>query len=109
DLVGGRRLGVPVQQGLDVIAGDVLAILKAQQILQQDLQGEGQACCASLQRLQAEDFVVLGTADQGGPRLERVFHASSARNGKGSGPQPWGPETLRNASGAQCIGKARGL
>ena len=43
DLVGGRRLGVPVEQRLDVGARDVHAVFEAQQVLEQDLERVGQA------------------------------------------------------------------
>jgi hypothetical protein len=42
DFMRGRGLGVPAQQRLDVGARDVHAIFEAQQVLEQDLLGEGQ-------------------------------------------------------------------
>ena len=43
DLMRGHGGGVPGQQGLDVALSDIDAILKAQQILKQNLQRIGQA------------------------------------------------------------------
>ncbi len=44
DLVRRGRRGVPVEQRIDIGTGDIHAILEAQQVLQKDLQGIGQAC-----------------------------------------------------------------
>ena len=43
DFVAGGGLGIPVEQGLDIAARDVDAVFKAQLVLQQNLEREGQA------------------------------------------------------------------
>jgi len=43
DLVARGGLGVPVEQRLDVLAGHADTVLGAQQVLEQDLQREGQS------------------------------------------------------------------
>ena len=59
DLVGGLGLRVPGGERLDVVLGDGDAVLVAQQVLEQHLQGEGQArdVVARLQRLEAVDLI----------------------------------------------------
>jgi len=64
NLVGRDRGSIPVQQCFDVLARDIDAILEAQQVLEQDLQGVGQAC----------DFVLRQrreTPDRVGPAVPR--------------------------------------
>jgi hypothetical protein len=93
DLVRGRGGGIPLEQRLDVVAGDVEAVLEAQQVLEENLQGIRQAAdVAVLQRSQAEDFIVVAAASERRARLERVFHASSAENRAGNPPRTGGPE-----------------
>ena len=43
DLLVGLRVRVPAREGPDVVGGDVGAVLGAEEVLQQDLQAEGQA------------------------------------------------------------------
>ncbi len=38
DFVAGRRLRIPLEQRFDVAAGDIDAVFKAQQVLEQDFQ-----------------------------------------------------------------------
>ncbi len=65
DLVARRRLGVPVEQRLDVRARDVHAVFEAQQVLEQDLEGEGQPPeVVALDGGQAEDLVGLAADRQ---------------------------------------------
>jgi hypothetical protein len=60
DLGVGLSLGVPVEQRVDVLAGDVYAVLVAQQVLQQDAQRVGQARDALFaEALQRPDGVFL--------------------------------------------------
>ena len=93
DLVGGRRLRIPVEQRIDVGARDIHAVFEAQQVLEQDLQRIGQAGdVAVFQRSETEDFEVVAAASERRARLERVFHASSGRkNGPGRWPRTGGP------------------
>ena len=42
DLNAGFRLGIPVRDGLDVVLGDVAAVLVAQQVLGEDLEAVGE-------------------------------------------------------------------
>ena len=89
DFVGRRRLGVPVQQGLDIRAGDVHAVLEAEEVLEQDLQGERQAGqLGGRQALQAVDLVVLRADLQGGARVRSFRHETSAARGSPPGPTP---------------------
>ena len=59
DLLGGLGVVVPLGQRLDVLGADADAVLVAEQVLEQDLQGEGQARDVELrlQRVQPEDLV----------------------------------------------------
>src|SRR5690606_5243736 len=78
DLVGRRRLGVPVQQRFYILAPDVHAILETQQVLEQDLQRVGQAGHVAVPQCgEAEYFEMTAAASERRARLERVFHASS--------------------------------
>ena len=84
DLVARRRLGVPLEQRLDVVARHVDAVLGAQQVLEQDLQREGQAAeVVALERGQAEDLVGLAAHRQRLAGLETVAHGTS---GSRTGP-----------------------
>ena len=53
DLGVGLGVGAPVGEGLDLLGGDVLAVLGAQQVLEQDLQAERQPLRA-VDRVEAE-------------------------------------------------------
>ena len=75
DLLVGFGLGVPGGQRLDVGAGHGDAVLVAQQVLQEDLGGEGQAIRA-LHGIQAEDLVGLAVHLQGVTGVETVGHGS---------------------------------
>ena len=78
DLVGGCRLRIPVEQGVDVLARDVDAILEAQQVLEQDLERVGKARdLLRRQGCEAPDGVVLATCVKRGTSLETVGHRSS--------------------------------
>ena len=62
DLLVGVRLGVPAGQRLDVVGGDVLAVLGAEQVLQEHLEAEGQRLdveAVPVDRIQAVDLVGL--------------------------------------------------
>ena len=61
DLLVGLGRRVPVRDRPDVVGGDVRAVLGAQQVLQEDLQAEGQLVGA-LHRVEPED-VVVGAVD----------------------------------------------
>jgi hypothetical protein len=56
DLDAGLSVGVPVGQGLDVLCGDVGAVLGAEQVLQQHLEAVRQLVCA-FDSVQTENFV----------------------------------------------------
>ena len=89
DFVGGRCVGIPVQQGVHIAAGDVNAILKAEEVLEQDLQREGQSGqFGGWQTLQAVDGVVLRADLQGGTRVRSFRHETSAAKGSPPGPTP---------------------
>ncbi len=80
----GARLsrGVPVGQCVDVVLGDVGAVLGAEQVLQQHLEAERQLLRA-LNRVQAVDLIGLAADLQGALRAEtvNVTHRDS--------PLPW--------------------
>ena len=82
-----RRLGarVPGGDGLDVGGRHRLAVLAAQQVLEQDPQrvGEPRDVEAALQRIEAEDLVAGAPDRQGGAGSEGVGvgHCSSCRAG----------------------------
>ena len=62
DLLVRVRVGVPATQRLDVVGGDVLAVLGAEQVLQQHLQAEGERLdvdAVALDRVQPVDLVGL--------------------------------------------------
>ena len=85
DLVARCRLGVPLEQRLDVGARDVHAVLEAEQVLEQDLEREGQAPDVEpLDCRQVEDLVGLAAHRQRLAGLETVFHATS---GDAIGPE----------------------
>ena len=70
----------PARDRLDVLGGDVDAVLRAQDVLEQDAQrvGEPEDVVARLQRLEAEDLVARAADVERRPRAEavRVGHAS---------------------------------
>ena len=79
DLMAGRRLRIPLEQRLDVALGDVDAVFEAQQILQQDLQGKGQAVdVLRLQCSETQNVVLLRAHFERRSRLEAVRHDPSA-------------------------------
>jgi hypothetical protein len=65
DLHGGHRIWVPVGERADVLGGDVLAVLRADQVLQQHLQRERQSG-GILQAVDADDLedLVFGVRDR---------------------------------------------
>ncbi len=78
DLVAGRRLRVPLEQGLDVLARDGDAVFEAQQVLEKDLERIGQAIdVVAFDRGQAADLVGLAAHRQRLAGLETVSHESS--------------------------------
>ncbi len=80
DFVGRRRRRIPVQERFDVGPGDVHAILEPQQVLQENLQGIGQALhLLARQRRQAPDFVGAVAHLQRRTRLEAVRHEASGK------------------------------
>ena len=76
DLVRGLGLGVPVGQGLDVLAPDGDTVFVAQQVLEQDLGGVGQTL-AALHRVETKDLVVLSPNLEPGLCLKAVLHEST--------------------------------
>ena len=62
DFRAGFCLGIPVDQGVDVVLGDVDAIFVAHQVLQQHLQGVGQTVELSLRGHRAETVVIVRRA-----------------------------------------------
>ena len=79
NLMTRQRLRVPLQQRLDIVLGDVHAILEAQQVLQQNLQGEGQAAdIERLERIEAQDFILLRAHLERRSCLEAIRHDPSA-------------------------------
>src|SRR5882757_9480257 len=76
DLVGRGRLRIPLEQRLDVAAGDAHAVLEAQQILEENLQRVGQARELVLrQRRETPDLVRAIAGCEGRARAEAVGHA----------------------------------
>jgi hypothetical protein len=74
DLAGRLGLGVPPRQRLDVLLGDGAVALRPQQVLEQDLQREGQTRDVEprLQGVQPEDLEGAVADLQVGPSVERV-------------------------------------
>ncbi len=74
------RLRIPVDDRLNIGARDVDAVLKAQQVLEQDLQriGESRHACGA-QRRQVVDLVVQSRDCESRARLETVGHIASIR------------------------------
>jgi hypothetical protein len=84
DLLARVCVGVPAGDRPDVVLGDVGAVLGAQQVLQQHLQGEGQRVDVQPltgDRVEAEDLVGLAVHIQGALGTEAVLtgHQSSPR------------------------------
>jgi hypothetical protein len=78
DLVTGLRLRVPLQQSLDIVLGDVHAVFEAQEIFQQYLQGKGQAAdVLLLERIEAQNFILLRAHFERRSRLEAIRHDPS--------------------------------
>ena len=76
DLLVGRGAGVPAGDRLDVVGGDVRAVLGAEQVLQQHLQREGQALdveALTLDRVESVDLVGLSVHVQGALGTEAVL------------------------------------
>ena len=68
----GSAVRVPVRERADVVGGDVRAVLGAQQVLQQDLQAEGQLLGA-LHRVEPVDVVVGAVDGERRPCSEAVL------------------------------------
>ena len=87
DLLAGLGVGVPAGERLDVLGGDVGAVLGAQQVLQQHLEAVGQRGHRvvgeplRLHRIQAEDLVVLAVHPECalGPEAVHARHRPSPR------------------------------
>ena len=78
DLVIRQRLRVPLQQRLDIALGDVDAILEAQQVLQQNLQGKRQAVDVErFERIEAQDLILLRAHLERRSCLEAIRHDPS--------------------------------
>ena len=77
DLLRGLRVRVPRRERLDVLAPDADAVLVAQQVLEQHLQGEGQPrhVVGRLQRVEAIDLVCAPADLELGARVEGVLGA----------------------------------
>ena len=76
DLLVGVRVRVPAGDRLDVVGGDVGAVLGAEQVLEQHLEREGQALdveALTLHRVEAEDLVGLSVHVQGALGTEAVL------------------------------------
>ncbi len=71
DLDAGFGTGIPVGERLDVLLGDIGAVLGAQQVLGEDLEAVGQPVQA-LDRVQAVDLVVLLAHREGGAGSKAV-------------------------------------
>jgi hypothetical protein len=79
DLGVGLGRGIPTAERLDVRAGDVRAVLGAQQVLEQHLEAVGQALVARYP-IDPEDLVFLLADGEGALRTEAVdrCHCSSS-------------------------------
>ena len=76
DFLVGFGLGFPVDEGLNIGLADHLAIFMAQQIFQQNLQGEGQARCI-FHFIQTVDDIFLPVDLERAARLETIGHEDS--------------------------------
>jgi len=74
DLGVGLGVLVPRSECTDVVLRDVRAVLRAEQVLEQDLQAVGQVA-AAVDRVQAVDLVALVADRQGALGTERVLGA----------------------------------
>ncbi len=96
DLLAGVGIRVPAGDRLDVVGGDVGAVLGAEQVLQQHLEAEREALdvqSLTLDRVQAEDLVGLAVHVQGALRTEAVLtghssHLLMSRRRLGCSPHP---------------------
>src|SRR5690606_33841483 len=77
DLGAGLRRGVPRTERLDLLARDVRTVLGAQQVLEQDLQAEGQLV-VPLDRIDAVDLIV-GAPDRQGALGTEAVHRGHGR------------------------------
>ena len=78
DFVTRQRLRIPFQQSLDVALGDIDAVLEAQEVFQQNLQGKGQAVdILRLERVETQDLVLLCAHLERRSCLEAIRHDPS--------------------------------
>ena len=114
DFMGRGSLGLPVEEGLDVLARDVHAILEAEQVLQQDLQRVGQPRDLVLRQCRQAPDIVLARADlELLAGLEAVRHESSGEM-QAAGERPWqnpiislAPHALHRRMGGRCVRSRR--
>ena len=79
DLAGGEFPGVGLGERDDVVAGDALAILVTQQVLEQDLQRVGEASDVGLgDRVERAILVTAAAGFELAAGLEAVLHESSS-------------------------------
>ena len=81
DFMIGLRFRVPFQQSIDIGLGDIDAVLEAQEVFQQDLQGKGQAVdIERLERTETQDLILLRPHFERRSCVEAIRHDPSAEN-----------------------------